>query len=149
MLTVKPNWTFKPVVSIESLPVQDRARALTLYGFMTRETEQDIVRETERRWKSYAAGFGLVMSVDLVTSLKEAWLVPTYLDIVSSVVSSGPNPPAASDVSASSDMHTFGPATAAAVSRGCTSLDATPSRKQSGVEITTCLPAFPFTDGLI
>ena len=86
MSTVCSSWTFVPAISIEALPCQEKARAMGVYGAVTREVEGEIARTTEETWRSYALNFGGNMSFDLMEKVKQQWLAAKYVDIVEGIV---------------------------------------------------------------
>ena len=84
------GWTFAPAVPLSELPPEKRSRAATAYEAVTQTTEADILRATEEAWNTYQSSLGFVMTETLSASIRKEWLLNSYVDIVSKVVSSSP-----------------------------------------------------------
>ena len=95
------TWTFKPAMSVETLPSAEQERARTLFAAVTRETAEEIQGATEDKWVRYRANFPVTMPEECVTELKKTWLKVEYMHIVSSIVTSSAIPSASSNIATS------------------------------------------------
>ena len=95
------TWTFKPAMSVETLPSAEQERARTLFAAVTRETAEEIQRATEDKWLPYRANFPIILPEECVAELKKTWLKVEYMHIVSSIVTSSAIPSASSNIATS------------------------------------------------
>ena len=101
---VAAKWTFSPMVTVESLPLGERAAATRMYAIVDFATATEIEAAVEFEFSSVAALLPASAQPDMKAELRSSWLLHNYTSIVSRVLN------ARSQTSAGCEGWTFTPA---------------------------------------